>query len=48
MMSDENITQGSIPQEWTQSVTHEKENTKQSMLTLYHNMQYLLEKLGLD
>ena len=30
MMLDEDITQGSIPQAGTQSVTHEKENTKQS------------------
>ena len=29
-MSYENITQASTPQEWSQSVTHGKENTKQS------------------
>ena len=30
MMPYENITQASTPSEWLQSVTHEKENTKQS------------------
>ena len=30
MLSYENITQTSTPQGWSQSVTHEKDNTKQS------------------
>ena len=46
-MSYENITQASTPLAWSQSVTHEKENTKQSnanpILTCLWS---LLEMLG--
>ena len=47
MMSYENITQVSAPSGWSQSVTHEKENTKQSNANpILKCLWCLLEMLG--
>ena len=47
-MSYENITQASIPYRWLQSVTHEKENAKQSNAKpILQCLWYLLEMLEL-
>ena len=48
MMSYKNITQASTPLEWSQSVTHEKENTIQSNANpILKCLWCLLEMLGL-
>ena len=49
MMPYENITQASTPLGWSQSVTHEKENTKQSNANpILRCIWCLLEMLGLQ
>ena len=48
MMSCENITPASTPKEWSQSVTLEKENTRQSNANYISNcLWYLFEMLPL-
>ena len=48
MTSYENITRASTPQVWSQSITHERENTKQSNANpILKWLWCLLEMLGL-